>query len=472
MHNIFKDNKQFKLIILSLLLGLLSACELTKEDKKNVEDAFTPPIVEEPEDTSVEKENCETERFVQPSAEVVKKLDLVFVVDTSGSINEERTGIANGIDAFVRELPADVDLQVGIMYAHGEASNNSGMLTGNPAILKTSELTIEEIRAHLYNRMNRPRSEFSSDGGEVGMYAFLKSITGKYEDNRAAGFYREDAALSVVFVADENDICALDSYPTGVTPVYDPDRLEYPAFAKYCAGVTPEAIVSRVRDIKGDKPVLISGIIYTGENAFPKTGENEIGYGYLETINLANGLVIDLAAGQYDVSMREIGYLTYKKLNLMTEFNLSKNGFSNDSIEVKVDSKKTNFIYADALNQVQINEADAGGEKSEVLVSYCFPVTIPAKITELRAFGISFTQAKISWQTDQEVTSVITINRLIDGHEIVITDNTFKKSHLHTLTGLTDNKMYKVTVTVTNKDGAKTSGEVKFKTLNSLDFLF
>ena len=103
----------------------LSACEITDTDKENIDDAFNPPVVDLPDDNSTEKEFCEVERHVQPEAEVIKKLDLVFVVDTSGSINQERTGIANGINAFVAELPDDINLQVGVMYAHGEEKNNA-----------------------------------------------------------------------------------------------------------------------------------------------------------------------------------------------------------------------------------------------------------------------------------------------------------------------------------------------------------
>ena len=465
------NNKIFKFTMFSLLLVILSACELTDEDKENIDEAFIPPPVEEPVDTSEPSETCETERFVQPSAEIVKKLDLVFVVDTSGSLNQERRGIANGIDAFVQELPIDVDLQVGVMYAHGEERNNAGTLTGSPAVLSTDNMTIDEIRDELFERMDRPKTENSTDGGEVGMYSFLHSITEKFEENKEGGFYRDDAALAVVFVADENAICSLDSYPEGVTPVYDPDRKEYPAFDKYCEGVSPEAIVNRVRDIKGEKPFLISGVVYTGENDFPQSGENEIGYGYLETIDMSNGIAIDLASGDYEVGMRDIGYLTYKKLNLMTEFNLANSGFSQETLEVKVDQQRVEHIYVDKLNQVQISEDDAGGEKSEVLISYCFPISNPARISELRVFGVSFNQAKISWQTDQEVTSEIKIIRMIDGSEEVISNNDMKMDHLYTLTGLVDDSDYKAIVTVTNSDGATTEQEVSFRTLSLDDFL-
>ena len=74
----------------------LSACELTDDDKENIDSAFTPPTVEDPSDTSDEEPYCTTERFVQPEGEVVKKLDLLFVVDTSGSLNAERRDIVDG----------------------------------------------------------------------------------------------------------------------------------------------------------------------------------------------------------------------------------------------------------------------------------------------------------------------------------------------------------------------------------------
>lgn len=462
----------FKISILLSFFTFNTGCELLEKDKKAIDNAFSPTQPKEPEDTSEQKPNCETERYIQPQADIVKKLDLLFVVDTSGSMNSERKAIAQGIDAFVMELPSEVDLQVGVMYAHGEEKNNSGKLVGSPAILSNSNLSIDQIRTHLTSRMNNPKTENSTDGGEVGMYAFLNSIANHYQSNKTQGFYRDDAALAVVFVADENDICSLESYPAGITPVYDPEKKEWPAFHKYCEGVTPKAIVERVKQIKGSKPFLLSGIIYTGENSFPKSGENEIGYGYLETVNMANGILVDLASGKYSEGMREIGYMTYKKLNLITEFNLSQTGFEVNSLNVKVDGKEIGFHWEEALNQIQLDESDAGNEKSEILISYCFAESLPATITNLRVFGVSFTQANVSWQTDQTVRSVVKVIRLIDGFEFQITDSNLKNQHLHTILNLLDGKDYKLIVTVQNETGQESSAEIYFRTLSYDELLF
>jgi len=43
---------------------------------------------------------------------------------------------------------------------------------------------------------------------------------------------RPDAALAIVFVSDENDICY--RYPASITPVVDGDKLEAPAFIRDC----------------------------------------------------------------------------------------------------------------------------------------------------------------------------------------------------------------------------------------------
>lgn len=81
-------------------------------------------------DNSLSTQACYSERFRQPEVSLVKKLDLLFITDTSGSMRADRGRIADHIDAFVRTLPAGTDLQIGVMLAHGSMSSHTGRLFG------------------------------------------------------------------------------------------------------------------------------------------------------------------------------------------------------------------------------------------------------------------------------------------------------------------------------------------------------
>jgi hypothetical protein len=224
---------------------------------------------------------CYSEKFIQPEKEILKSVDLLFVTDTSGSLDVERGAVANGIDSFVAELPLDADYQVAVMLAHGSRSNHSGRLWkhGNhPYVLNSKTMSLPEIRSHLHANLTNVSSDWHSDGGEVGLYSLQRGLDkGPLTSSRAHGFFREDAALAVVFISDENDICA--KIPEGVTRVYDPDRLELSAFARDCKGVSPETVLEAVKTLQGDRPFFIGGILYNNLSTIKNNGENELGYG-------------------------------------------------------------------------------------------------------------------------------------------------------------------------------------------------
>jgi len=364
----------FYRIILGLLgLVFLNACELTQEELQAIDNSFiTHPAPFVPPPEPVSGSLCTTDVHYQPDSTIIRKIDILFVTDTSGSLESERPEIVDGIDSFVAQLPPEIDYQAAVMLAHGSKSSQSGRLyqrDTEPLVLNSKYMSVDEIRNYLKFKMSRVISDGESDGGEEGLFSLSRAFESKHlEDMQDYNFLREDAALAIVFIADENDICA--RYPDGVTPVYDPDRAEGPAFVRDCEFVTPESVLAQIREHQQDRPLLISGIIYNQQSQFPSGGENEIGYGYLEMINLANGVSIDLAGGHFNEGLAQIGILATKKLNLITEFELSKSNVDSNSIKIFVDRSPVPFNYVQQLNEVHLI-GEAGTEHSEVLIAFC-----------------------------------------------------------------------------------------------------
>src|SRR5690606_32134463 len=125
----------------ALSIGImLSGCELTQEEKDALEYAF---YLQDPKPNApapVIEPQCFNERFIQPEAQTSRKIDILFVTDTSGSLDDERAAVADGIDAFVEALPAEVDYQIGVMLAHGSTSQYAGKLyhaRNQPSVLKS-----------------------------------------------------------------------------------------------------------------------------------------------------------------------------------------------------------------------------------------------------------------------------------------------------------------------------------------------
>jgi hypothetical protein len=244
-------------------------------------------------------------------------------------------------------------------------------------VLDSTKHSLEVIRAGLRAKLTPPRGDRGSDGGEMGIYSLLQTMkTKNLRDIRSQGFYRADAALAVVFIADENDICAI--YPKGVGPVIDPNGQEPIVKKRDCKGVTAEGVYGLLRKLKGEQPITIAGIVYTPESKISSgdpsdewAQENEIGYGYLDLIRISNGMAIDLGSGKIAEGLSSIGKLTALKLALRLEFPLQNNlKVKSDSVEVKIDGHPTgNFRYEPATNQVHLTEGGLAGSKIEV--KYC-----------------------------------------------------------------------------------------------------
>jgi hypothetical protein len=364
----------FRRFSVALVLGaLLSGCELTDEEKTALDDVLGNNS-ELPKEDSINEINklCSEDIYYQPKAELTKKVDVLFVTDTSSSLDAERPDVAQEIRSFVNELPMDVDYQMAVMLAHGSKSTYSGKLykaSNEPLVLKSKQLTVDKIQSHLVNKLRNVKGDGGSDGGEEGLYSLQKSLKEDDLNNiRKQGFFRDDAALAIVFIADENDICA--RYPEGVKPVHDSNNSEGPAYARDCADVTHESVYKALKRAQGDRPLLISGIIYNEQSIIPRGGENEIGYGYSDLIRISNGVSIDLSGRRFHEGLSTIGSLVSKKLSLRTEFGLKRANIDRKSIVVKIDSVHATYNYIKESNEVHLT-AYAGQELSEVNIFYC-----------------------------------------------------------------------------------------------------
>ncbi|MEK7692081.1 MAG: hypothetical protein AAB425_13790, partial [Bdellovibrionota bacterium] len=344
------------------------------------ENAPAPEASPTPSPTAtVTSDSCSTQSFTQPKEQGTNKLDLLFVTDTSGSLDTERAEIADQIDAFVAALPNTVEYQIAVMMAHGSRSDHSGRLwkyRSEPTVLNSETQTLSEIRSGLRDKLTNAKTDRHSDGGEEGLYSLHRGFdNGPFDSSKAKGFFRNDAALAVVFISDENDICA--EYPKIVERVADPDGLEAPAYTRDCVNpaIKAETVLARLRNQQGDRPLLVAGVIYNNLDTVPRGGENEFGYGYSDIILQANGISVDMASADIAGGLRAIGELATVKLNLVTELTLDRSDFDLSTLAVTVDGVSSEFRYEPTTNQVQF--LDPGHAGSAVSVSYCSVTPTP-----------------------------------------------------------------------------------------------
>jgi len=253
----------------------------------------------------------------------INKIDILFVTDTSHSLFKEREEVAYGIDHLLAQLPKDIDYRVGLMPAHGSTSPLAGRLfapNNEPKVLSSSPMNGQAamspaaIRSALRDRfVHVPSDARESDRGEEGLYSLTKALYyPNIKESIDAGFFRRDAALVVIFFSDENDICAV--YPAGISPKKDPQGMEDKARARDCKNVSPQAVFNRLKVVKKEIPFTVNGILYTEKSNINNqdrsdaySGENEIGYGYLDLIRLTNGVEIPLGDGPISERIGQIG---------------------------------------------------------------------------------------------------------------------------------------------------------------------
>ncbi len=373
------DLTKLGIAALGILSGL-TGCEISEEAQQDLLAALSRPPSGDYSGVpgGGPTPQCFGERYMQADAAVTRKLDLLFVIDTSGSLSDERSAVSAGIDAFVGQLPADVDFRISVMLAHGDTSAYHGRLysaSGRPKVLDSQARTLTQIRSDLRANLTQIRTDAGTDGGEAMLYSLTQGLQGQLlADSQALGFFRADAALAVVLLSDEQDICA--EFPEGVTPVPDAQNSEVPAKARICAGITPESVHALVKKVKNGMPYLFSSIIYSNPETYVASGENEIGYGLLELTRNTGGVLIDIASGEYSQGLSEAGRLATVKLDLLADFTLARREIDPASLRVWVDGLVAGFAYSANTNEVHVN--DPGIARSVVDIHYCLqPQSVP-----------------------------------------------------------------------------------------------
>jgi hypothetical protein len=243
------------------------------------------------------------------------------VVDTSASLRGghvrgtegELAQIAAQMGAFVESFPAKTDIRIGVMLGHGTTQWTGRLFTsgrGDHAVLKVSDFGNDRQRIGrlLKEKMQKIPNESGGAQGEALMYSLYQSVNkASLRNEIQKDFYRKDAALAVIFVTDEQDVC-FNYEGSGYTPVgkvrknkkgeiiSKTDPIEEKFFKNVCqkAGpgrtlLTHNVVYSALKSLKQNEKILLFGIVYTDEKLTPKPGredENEMGHGIIELVGL------------------------------------------------------------------------------------------------------------------------------------------------------------------------------------------
>src|SRR5688572_1182197 len=148
-----------------------------------------PPILRGPR---------QTDTFTQERAVV----DVLWIVDNSGSLTNERDRLAAQFERFLDVLiAADVDYHVGVTSTDLNSMNGDfGRLRGDPRYIDPNTPQPDLVFTEMVEFPDNVEVRL-----EEGLFAMVTALTPPLIDGFNTGFLREEAALAVIVVSDEDD---------------------------------------------------------------------------------------------------------------------------------------------------------------------------------------------------------------------------------------------------------------------------
>jgi hypothetical protein len=256
----------------------------------------------------------------------------------------------------VSALGNNINYQIAVMlgYPGGSQSGtlwNASVNGKTGPVLSSSSLSPSAIETALKNdiadapesniNVNDPAgNSISQVHGEFGTLSLMNALDTNLAAIRKQGFFRTNAALAVIFAANEADNCFIGSD--------DDDQVEQGWKVDFCNGasgktpLTEQTVVNAVSSLQGTNPYLFG---FIGYQTYPLTSggqqidEEERGDGYLDIATLTSGVVANMDPGSMDVGSNQqsqiiatglanVGALAKSKLMLTTTFMLDPGAVS------------------------------------------------------------------------------------------------------------------------------------------------
>ncbi len=127
-------------------------------------------------------------------------VDILWVVDNSGSMVDERAKLGEKFDQFMSALlESEADYHIGVVSTDADDPAHSGNLQGDPKYISNGTSNAKE--AFIQN-VDLPETD---NRWEKGLDAMRLAFSADLLSGRNSGFLREEAALFVIVVSDEDD---------------------------------------------------------------------------------------------------------------------------------------------------------------------------------------------------------------------------------------------------------------------------
>ena len=263
--------------------------------------------------------------------EEIPVLDVLWVVDNSGSMNQFQSNLSGNISSFMGAFS-----QTGADYHMSVITTDRYAITN---VLTPMTPNVEQALSNLI------MVGITGSGMEKGIEMSHRALSSASSAGPGSTFWRNSATLIVIYVSDEQDWS-------------NPDWSSYLSFfdnLKPQGQFIPYGVIS---DVPG-------GCQYTMTNGLARTLQP--GYGYWDLIDHYGGSWYSICATDWGVQLQDLaGELTGRRM-----FPLDERDPITETIEVTVNGQvTTNWEYDAATNSVIFHDEHVPDEGQTIEISY------------------------------------------------------------------------------------------------------
>lgn len=312
-------------------------------------------------------------------------VDILWVIDNSVSMQNEQEAVAAGAQDFLKQLEVgNMDFHLGVITTDVDSINtNSGVLMGNPNYVSSDCASTGNTSCYATAFQKAVLQGTSGSDQERGLEAVLTALGPPLVDTRNSGFLRDEAALAIVMVSDENDCSdfgAMGSDGSG-EDCYTHAELLTPV----------EDIVSRIKSLKADSSkISFSGIIGPKLDDPDYCEQSYPGTRYYNAAALLNGVTANICETDYSSIMDKLGLVA---AGILTTFQLSKAAVENDNLVVTVTpiggdpvivpkDDASGWTYLADYAQIRFNGDSVPERGATILVEYDVAGPVPTAPTD------------------------------------------------------------------------------------------
>ena len=289
------------------------------------------PIVWADQDGLGDYESWKTDSFTQDGSIDV---DILFVIDNSGSMGSNQTNIKNNFDSFMTAFGA-----AGVSYHIALITTDSSDFVGDIITTATSDPVTE-----FNNQIDSIGTRGSAQ--EKGLwFAYESTTSGDASSSSGTGFLRPDARLVVVYVSDE------------------PDNSTYTYDGSGSSSMTPSDYSASLISLKSSLSLVAAHAIAGDHPGGCSTnGGAQFGDGYYDVVSDLSGTFMSICASDWSVTMDTLA----RDSIAITDFPLTGNPIEN-SIEVKVNGYiSTDWLYDSVANSITMTSTPAEGSSIDI----------------------------------------------------------------------------------------------------------